>query len=233
MSLLSIIQGAASSLNFPVPISVVGNSDPAVVQWLTLAQREGKELSKRHDWQNLIVHQTWVTAATEPQPLALPVASYDHLVPDVELWDRTSNTMLIGPTPSWVWQRIKSSGTTGGTVKRWRLIGDILNVYPAPTAGLTYALEYVDKRWCQSSASVAQSAWAADTDTARIPEHLMELGLCWRWLKAKGQAYAEEMATYEREVEKASGRDRGLRIMIVNPSRGDLVDPLWDGTIDA
>src|SRR4030095_6761898 len=112
MSLLSIVQGAAASLNFPVPTSIVGDSDPGVVQWLTLAQREGKELSKRHDWQNLVVHQTWTTTATEAQALALPTASYDHLVPDVEVWDRSSNQMLSGPTSSWVWQRLKSSATT-------------------------------------------------------------------------------------------------------------------------
>lgn len=230
MSLLTIVQGAAASLNVPVPTSVVGNSNQSSVLFLALAQREGRELSRRHDWQNLIVQKTWTTTATVVQSLALPTTDYQRLPPDAEVWNRSSNALLTGPTPSNIWQRLQT-GVTGGTNGWWRIINNALNIYPAPTAGQTYALEYISKNWCQSSLFVAQSAWAADTDTALLPEDLMELGLVWRWLKTKGMDYAEEMATYEREVEKAASRDRGLRMMAVNTWRDDLPPPFWSGTI--
>lgn len=231
MSLLTIIEEAAGSLNQPVPTSIFGSTQGDAVLWRNLAQQEGRQLARRHDWQALIVDHTWTTTATEAQSLALP-SDYDRLPPDPEIWDRTGNQRLVGPASSREWQILNSSAVAGVSPGWWRIIGGVLNVYPAPDAGLTYALEYISKNWCEDSGGTDQSAWAADSDVALIPEHLMALGLIWRWLRAKGFDYAEEMSTYEREVEKASGRDRGMNIMVVGGARNEDDPPLtWNGTI--
>jgi hypothetical protein len=231
MSLLTLVQEVAGSLNLPQPASVVGNTDPDAILFLNLAKREGRELFRRHDWQKLIVEHTQTTLATVAQT-ALP-AAFDHLTPDVEIWNRSTDTRYLGPVSSSEWMRL-NSGTSGGVSGWWRLIGGALNIYPAPTAGQTIAFEYISKNWCQSSALVGQSTWAADADTGIISEELMALGVTWRWLRAKGMDYAEEMATYEREIEKAAARDRGFRIMAIGRSSDDsLPSPTWNGTIDA
>lgn len=231
MSLLTLIQEVAGSLNLPVPTSVVGNTAPDAILFLNLAKREGHELARRHDWQALIVEHTWTTVATVAQSLALPSA-YDHLTPDVEIWNRTNNARLAGPTPSNNWVYLNNSGVTGGVSGWWRIIAGVLNIYPAPTAGKTYALEYVSKNWCESSGGTDQATWAADSDVGLISERLMALGVTWRWLRAKDMDYAEEMATYEREVEKSASRDRGLGVMVVGKSRDDdPPQPGWSGTI--
>jgi hypothetical protein len=228
MSLLTICQGAAAALSLPVPASIVGNIEPNAVILLILAKQEGRQLARRHDWQNITVAHTWTTTATVAQSLALP-SDYDHLVPDVEIWNRSSNTLLRGPTPSNIWMRLQS-GISGGVTGWWRIIGNVLQVYPAPAASLTFALDYVSKNYCESSGGTDQSDWAADGDLGRVPEHLIELGVMWRWLRAKGMDYAEELATYEREVEKASARDRGTTVAVVSNS-GDITAPFWDGTV--
>jgi hypothetical protein len=230
MSLITIVQEVAGALNQPVPTAVFGSSTGDAVLWRNLAQREGRELAKRHDWQAMIVQQTWTTTATQAQSTALPSA-YDHLPPDVEIWDQTGKMPLAGPTSSRDWQILTSRAITGGLTGWWRIIGGVLNIYPAPAAGRTYALEYISKNWCQSSGSTAQSAWAADSDTALIPENLIALGITWRWLRAKGMAYAEEMSTYEREVEKAAGRDRGSNTLVVGGSQRADLTPTWNGII--
>jgi hypothetical protein len=231
MSLLSLVQEVAGSLNLPQPASVVGNTDPDAILFLNLAKREGRELFRRHDWQKLIVEHTQTSLATVAQT-ALPTA-FDHLTPDVEIWNRSTDVRYLGPVSSSEWMRL-NSGISGGVSGWWRLIGGALNIYPAPTAGQTIAFEYISKNWCQSSALVGQSTWAADADTGIISEELMALGVTWRWLRAKGMDYAEEMATYERELEKAAARDRGIRIMAIGRSSDDsLPSPTWNGTIDA
>lgn len=233
MSLLTIVQEVAGSLNLPVPTSVVGNTSPDAILFLNLAKREGRELARRHDWQAITVEHTWTTTATVAQSLALPSA-YDRLPPDVEIWDRTADSRLFGPVPSNEWMRLHS-GVNGGIAGWWRIIGGVLNVYPAPTAGKTFALEYISKNWCESSGGTDQSTWQADADVALLKEDLIALGLTWRWLRAKGMDYAEEMATYEREVEKAASRDRGLRVMTARKASSDDYppQPSWTGTIDA
>ena len=229
MSLLTLCQGAASSLSLPAITAIVGDTSSNSVLLLTLAKREGRELARRHDWQNLVIAHTWTTTATEAQALALP-SDFDHFVPDVEIWNRSSNSLLSGPTPSNYWQRLQS-GISGGVNGWWRVLGNVLHVYPAPEAGLTFALDYVSKNYCESSGGTDQSDWAADADVGRVPEHLIELGVTWRWLRAKGMDYAEELATYEREVEKAASRDRGLKSYVVASTPRDLPDPFWPGTV--
>jgi hypothetical protein len=229
MSLLTMIQEVAGSLNLPQPASVVGNTDPDAILFLNLAKREGRELFRRHDWQKLIVEHTQTTVATVAQT-ALPTA-FDHLPPDVEIWNRTNNVKYRGPVASNSWMQL-NTGISGGVAGWWRLIGGALNIYPAPTAGETIAFEYISKNWCQSSGGTGQATWAADSDTGILSEELMALGLTWRWLRAKGMDYAEEMATYEREVEKAAGRDRGLRAYVVGRSReDDPPQPFWSGVV--
>ena len=190
------------------------------MQWLALARREGRELARRHDWQRLVVPYTFTTVALEAQA-ALP-ADYDHFVPDVEIWNRSSNTRYCGPVFSNEWMQLRS-GFSSGAHGWWRLIGNVLHLYPAPTAGQTIALEYVSKNWCASGAGVTQSTWLANADVGLISEELMSLGITWRWLQAKGMDYAEHMATYERELERMASRDRGLRVMTI----GKTVESEW------
>jgi hypothetical protein len=222
MSLLSLIREAATSISQPPPVSIVtNNTSAAALLWLTLARREGRELARRHDWQALVVRHSFAAVAAEAQPDALP-AGYDHLVPDAEIWNRTSNVRYIGPAASNEWMQLHS-GITGGPTAWWRIIGGQLNIYPAPTAGNTIELEYVSRNWCTSAAAVEQNTWLADSDLGRISEELMALGVTWRWLKSKGMDYAEDMATYDREVERACSRDRGIRPMAVGTSCSDFV----------
>lgn len=231
MTFLSIVQEAAGALNQPVPNVVFGSTAGDAVLWRNLMQREGRELSERHDWQELIVQHTWTTTATVAQASALP-SDYSRLPPDPEIWDRTGNARLVGPVSSRDWQILNSSGVAGSIAGWWRIIGGVLNVYPAPTAGSTYALEYITNNFCASSGGTGQPAWVADSDTAIGKERLITLGITWRWLRAKGMSYSEEMATYEREVERTAARDRGSNIMVVGgPSDDDLSAPTWSGTI--
>ena len=89
------------------------------------------------------------------------------------------------------------------------------------------------RRWCSSSGGTGQSTWAADSDTANIPERLISLDITWRWLRSKGMDYAEDMSTFEREFERACSRDRALRIMTVGKSDRTQYppQPYWAGTI--
>jgi hypothetical protein len=209
MSLLTIItdaeQGAATLCGLPSPTTVIGSTDPNVPLLLRLANQEGRELARRHDWQALTVDYTVTTLAAELQT-ALP-SDYDRLpVMGVELWNRTTGQPYTGPTGLRTWGRIKGLGITSGSPGWWRLLGGALYITPAPTAGQTLAFPYISKNWVSSS----KDHFTLDADTTLIPERLITLGIVWRYKANKGRDYAEDMASYEREVERACSRDRGL-----------------------
>jgi hypothetical protein len=231
MSLLTIAQNAARKLNIAAPATVVGNADLNAALLLYLAQEEGDELSRRHDWQALTTERTFTSLAAVIQTGFLP-SDYDRLVFAAEIWDRSRSLKFAGPTPSRAWQQLQTS-QAAGVVGWWRILADQINIFPAQPAGNTLAFEYVSKNWCATSGGSPLSAWAADTDVGRISERLMTLGIVWRWLRAKGMDYAEEMSTYEREVEKVCSRDRGAGL-IRPPSDpgGDYPpSPGWSGII--
>jgi hypothetical protein len=84
----------------------------------------------------------------------------------------------------------------------------------------------VSNAWCKSAGGVAQSTWAADSDTGILDEYLIKLGLCWRVLRRLGMSYADELDEYERALAKALAHDGGAAILA--PAAGlALVGP-WN-----
>lgn len=209
MSLLSLIQGAADLLSIPRPSVVVTSTDQQVRQLLALANLEGEELSARpqRGWQALTREQTFITVADETQTNAVP-ADFGFSIPDTA-YNRSNARKLVGPLTAGDWQAMKANNTTAVAADLFRVRGDAFLMSPAPTAGETVAYEYSSSYWARSSVGQAKAEFTADEDTSYLSEVLIKLGVIWRWKQAKGLDYGEDMATYERALQKAIGRDGG------------------------
>jgi hypothetical protein len=209
MSLLTLCQQAASELGLTQPDQVVGSADKTAQVLFRLANAAGKHLAGYHDWQALIVEQSFTSLATQEQTGALP-SDYDRLPGDVEIWNTSSNMKFAGPTPQRYWRTLKSGIVTAANPGYWRIINNELNILPVMSAGDTIEFEYITANWCEDSDGTGQTEFAADTDTALIDEELFILELVWRFRKGRGFAqYAEDLETCEREKEKKASRDRG------------------------
>ena len=232
MSLLSIVQNVAASVNTDIPTTVVGNSNADARQWLALANSCIQEISRRHTWSALVLEHTFTTiAAVEQDSTSIP-DDFDRFVADVALWNRTQNAPYFGPTFSNEWQTLQTSAVGGNVMGWWRyfsnVLGNEINIYPAPTAGETVAYEYVSSNLVTGGFSTFQ----VDTNTtfARATiEPLLEMNLTWRWLRAHGMDYAEEMATFERNFERAASSDQGLRVLVVESRHSGEYS--WPGTV--
>jgi len=230
-TLLDIItdpsEGAAVLCGLPNPTTIIGSSDPNVPILLRLANQEGRELARRHDWQALLVDYTVATLGAELQT-ALP-SDFDHLTSDAEIWNRSTNQMYNFPTDAKTWGRVKGFGITSGSPGWARLLGGALYITPAPTAAQTIAFPYQSTEWISG-----KTAFTADTDVPLIPARLITLGIIWRWRSNKGFDYAEALSTYEREVERATSRDRGLKVLRPGAPKYDPVmnsEWSWPGTV--
>ncbi len=240
MTLLTTVQEAAVLCNLPQPTSIISSTDPNTPILLALANKEGQELSRRHDWRVLTVADfTFTSLATEEQT-ALP-SDYDRLLPNPELWNQSVSQKYTGPISVREWEQLQALGITSGSPGWWRLFyaaaspfSPTISIFPAPTAGETIALPYMSNGWAiNSGLTVFSDNWNADTDLSHIPERIMTLGIIWRWKKTKGLDYAEDMATYEREVERACTRDRGTNVLRLRRSRtdDDVSWPTWPGMV--
>ncbi len=211
MSLLTTIQNVCDRLGVVRPSSVIGSADQQIRQLLGLAQQEGKELARRHNWNFLTVEKTITATATETQSGAVPT-DFDRML-NGTFYNRTASRMVEGPLDAVEWQRHKALTTTI-LFDAYRIRGNAILLAPTPNAGDSYAYEYISTYWIGTAAdptTLAKATWTIDTDVGILSEELMTDGIIWRFLKAKGLDYAEAFRTYEAQVMLAMARDGSKR----------------------
>lgn len=138
-------------------------------------------------------------------------------------WDRNFRWPMLGPLSPQEWQTIVSGISPVGPRIRFRVVDNLFLIQPLPGTAQTdqIAYEYISNAWCTSSTGTPNTAvggvcrWAADTDMYRWPEDIMRYGIKWRFLRAKGLDYSEELKTWQdaRDNQLAtSGATRSLRL---------------------
>lgn len=210
MTMLTTVQRFCRRKNLEVPSTAYGSTDPKVIQIMNLLEKEGNDLAKRGEWNELKNEATHTTVATESQGAIATIASngFQQIVNDT-LWDRTLKTPLTLLNDV-EWQAQKGFSTTSPKYSV-RIRGGLLIANPVPTAGNTWAFEYISKNWILGAdGATYKQYFTLDTDTLLLPEELLTLGLEWRWLKEKGLDYAEDFRTYEMQVNQALGSN-GLK----------------------
>ena len=59
-----------------------------------------------------------------------------------------------------------------------------------------------------------KAAFTADSDTFRLDEELLKLGIVWQWKASKGYPYAEDMANYEKQMNACLQKDAGSKPIV-------------------
>lgn len=223
MTLLSVIQDASAELNLNVPTSVIGSTDTLVIQLLALAKRDVTDLLYRFDWQALTIETSFSSVATQVQT-ALP-SDFLRLINET-MNNRTQHWRVLGPLTPQEWQRRLSLGAQVGVVNSFRIYGNTIYFYPVPPAGNSIYYEYITNKAITANDGSFKATLTADTDTFRIDENIVTLGVKWRFLKAKGLDYSEEFRSYESALESVFGAD-GARGPV------DMTGTVIDWTIPA
>lgn len=141
-------------------------------------------------------------------------------------WDRNFRWPMLGPLSPVEWEVIVSGISPVGPRIRFRVVNNTMEIQPLPGTSQTdqIAYEYVSNAWCTTAAGVARAAsggvcrFAADTDLYRWPENVLRLGIKWRFLRAKGLDYSDELKQYQdaRDFQlSVSGGSRSLRMNAV------------------
>lgn len=196
MSLLTIVQSAARDVGFDVPPTVVANTrDVTAQQMWALANRVGTELALK-PYQELIKEGSISISAGVPD-YALET---DFGVPlDETMWNRTSDRPVFSSLSEREWSDIKGIESVSTINMRARIRDNKIwfaDTISADQAGQEIYYGYITKHWVLSSASAGQTAFLADTDTAKINEELITLGVIAFFLRRKGWPHDLEMAQY-------------------------------------
>lgn len=218
MSLLTICQQVVQETGFPNLTQIVGNNDETARRLLGLCNRSGRSLQKLVDWTQCRAENVFTTT-NNVSTYNLP-ADFDRFIPTT-MWDRSNFWALEGPLNAQEWQYVKSGLVQNSPRSRFRLLPannvNQFNVDPVPSSTRTLVFEYISKYWVLSAGGTQQTSFLADTDTPiGVFDHLVTLDTIWRWKASIGQAYAEERAEFDNELDLAKARDGGSRILRMN-----------------
>lgn len=230
MSLLTIVKAACKRCGVPAPVNAYSSTDDNIVRMIALADEEGQELANEYSWQALTNEATHTTVATESQGSILTIAGSDFgWIKNDTFFDRTLNRPVF-PVDDAKWQQMQASGISG-PYSHIRIRGNTLIAYPTPTAGHTWAFEWVSNNWCESSTGTGQSSWAADSDVSLIDEALITMGLVWRFKQSQGFEYGEDFNKYQRRLQNALARDGAKpRVKLGGPTmvgNGNVPEGSW------
>lgn len=221
MSLLSMVQNICPRIGLPVPSSVFGNPDQNYVQMQALLEQIGKELLSEYKWQALRRTSTWASLNAISQGSITTRAGADFkAIVNGTFWDLTLRRPIFGPLDDQDWQMLRAF-VPGGPVYQYRIAANLIEINPTPPAGNQFSFIWESNWWVASAVGTpVGGTFTADSQISLLPEDMMEVGLQAYYKRAKGLAYADDLASFDRMVEKYKLRDgTKQQLSLDQPSR--------------
>jgi hypothetical protein len=221
-TLLELCRRVADACNVPRPVAVALNvSDPTARRMLSCAREEIRLLAAAGDWQEL--RREVDGFALTPGVRGYPPAS---MAPDIDrIVDRTMrlqnrNIRLEGPVSPQRWAELTSVASPGSPVA-FRVMGGDIVFTPTPSAAETISFEYVsDAPVLAADGVTRRRTWEADTDAPLLDDHLVEIGMRWRFMASLNLEHAQVRALYEQERQARLARGGGADVVSLVPRHG-------------
>lgn len=224
-TLLQSVQAVCRKLGLSVPASVVGSNDPNIVQMYEVCNEAGQEYADAYEWQILTAEVSFSATAVESQGSINTIVGGDlgWIVNDT-IWNRTTDRPLFGPLSAQQWQQIKANAAAG-PFSEYRIRGNELLFYPAPSAGDDCYFEWVSKDFCQNSGgTTSYCRWNADEDVFVLDSRIFELSVLWKWKQLKGLDFQPDYTKYMIAIEQAKARDSTKTVLSLSPwMQGDFL----------
>jgi len=212
MTALTILQGASAWLALPIPSAGFAATDPQTIQLRSLLNEELYEVATwpDHNWVKLSKQTSFTTVAAPEQTGAIPTDFGRYI--DESMWNRTTVRPVYNSLSAQQWQREKAGPTFTSVYLGARFRGNDLLLTPDPPAGQSVYYEYLSKWavYASGDTTPTKEFFTADTDTCIFPDVLMERGVRWRFLRAKGLDYQQEYQSWIELLQRIVSRDGGM-----------------------
>jgi hypothetical protein len=174
-----------------------------------------------------------VTLTFSQTKYALP-SGYDRLIDRTE-WDKSQHWEQLGPETAQQWQWLKSGFISTGPRVRFRILGNLYQIFPALSTDDYMGFEYVSNLWVTATGVTTgpnKSSFTVDTDTCIFPDRLMVLGLKKKYLEAKGFDTSAVQKDYSMQLDIAKASDAGSPTLSMAPRPGSVLIS-WDNIPDS
>ena len=206
MSILSVVERVCLVIGIDKPTQLFSSPDREYQELARLANEIAWRIASVHDWQALTAVNTF-TGDGSSEGFDLP-SDYDRMSEASDIWSSRWLWSMTHVASRNTWlehQVIPHSIVTG----EWTIYGGQFHILPIMTAGETAKFFYVSNAIVTTAAGIDADAFSSDTDTFKLNENLLELGMIWQWRANKGLPYQEDMVNYEALLNRLMRRDGG------------------------
>ncbi|TRD03801.1 hypothetical protein FJV76_14280 [Mesorhizobium sp. WSM4303] len=228
MTILQVVQGAATVLGIDVPTLVYGSTQRELVEMQVLANEMARRIADVNDWQVLktIKQYDGDGVTGDPVGFALP-DDYDRMLVTASVWSSqwTWNLNHITDSDQWLEMQVVPFTFIYGN---WMIYGGAYHQLPIMPVGSNVKFFYISNLIVRASDNSTKTEFSADDDTFRLDEHLLKLGIIWQWKASKGYPYAEDMTNYERRLAQVLNQDTGSKPIVSGRPRFNW---WWPGSV--
>lgn len=217
MTFLSAAQKAAIRLVGRKPTTFFSSTKTFELEIVDLANEVAADIMQAHDWR-LLTELNVVTGNGADIGFSLPT-DYDRMLlkgsvfrPDWSTWRYTPADDLDQ------WQDLLN-GTAAVDPGFWIILQGELQFWPILPTGEIAQHYYISKNVVADENGAPKAEFTTDTDSLRLDESLLTLGLIWRWREQKRLDFSGDKENYDQEIEETSAREKGRRIFAVGGCR--------------
>jgi hypothetical protein len=209
MTLLSVVKDVCAVVGVAQPAAVVTAIavNRTMQEMFTLANEMAQRIAyDNRDW-TVLRKTTTMTGDGIATSFPMP-ADYKRMLLTANVWGPSSQLApmsFVPDTDEWLNRRARN--TTSFSYGEWTMLGGQLLMHPVMSTGATAYYAYLDKNCVNLTGGGVSDAFVADTDTFRLDERLLKLGMIWQWKANKGTSYAEDMGTFSDALAMAMGHD--------------------------
>lgn len=152
---------------------------------------------------------------------AMP-SDFDRIIDDTN-WDKSKHWKMLGPETPQQWEWLLSGYISTGPRIRFRIFGNLFQIWPNVGVADTLGFEYVSNAWAANAAGVAQTSFTTDTDTCIFPDRLMVLGLKLKYFGVKGFDTREYQRDFNQQLSIAMSNDSGSPTLSMAPHPSNVL----------
>jgi hypothetical protein len=226
MSLLTVVQGVCAVVGVSIPTSSVFtniNSNRTMQEMLALANEMAQRIAydAGRDWGALKKSALLLGADLNPDPditelqTAFPLPSdYKRMLLTSQVWRSTSTQQpmrFVSDTDEWMQRRASNENEAWG---EWAIHGGEMHIWPGMPVGTSATFAYLNKNCIALASGGYGDTFMADTDSYRLNERLLRLGMIYQWKANKGSPYAEDMGSFSDALAMEMGHDKPSPIIV-------------------
>lgn len=211
MTILTALQSAAIRLVGERPSVFFGSSEQMHIELCDLINEVANDIVDFADWQGL-TKLAQINGDGTTTEFALP-PDYSRQLLHADIQD----------TNSWLWGYCRVTDINDFTYWRdrgftgfpgcWIIYQNQIHFSPAPSDGTTATYPYISNQYAVSGDTLEPKAqFDADTDTFKLNERLLTLGLVWRWREMKKMDFSGDQEAFMLALSESAAKDKGSRI---------------------